>query len=253
MYSKAIFNSLFSAPPVSVQISHGGVTPTAGENYQLVCSVSGAENLNPTISYRWTNNSGSGQTQVGTSSNILSFIPLRLSDAASYVCEVTIASNYLTGDIVAVSVNSQDVRIQSEFYIRVTNVFDNACIDTVPTPSSLMLRSNLVTVLFGSDVTLTCTLGLNSTIAASDLSLLSVDVQLSRNGSPLTRTDPTVTDTALIYNIGLNSFSITEVGNYTCNATIRPRSNATYLNVNASLLSNELLVTTGEIIPEASS
>ena len=115
MYSKAIYNSLFSAPPVSVQISDGGVTPTAGENYQLVYSVSGAENLNPTISYRWTKNSGSGQTQVGTNSNILSFTPLRLSDAASYVCEVTIASNHLTGDIMAVSINFHDIRIQSEF------------------------------------------------------------------------------------------------------------------------------------------
>ena len=85
----------------------------AGESYQLTCSVSGAENLNPTISYRWTKNSGSGQTQVGTNSNILSFTPTQLSDAASYVCEVTIASNHLTGDVVYV--NPYNVSIQSEY------------------------------------------------------------------------------------------------------------------------------------------
>ena len=99
---------------MSVQISDSGATPTAGESYQLTCSVTGAENLNPTITYRWTRNSGSGQTQVGAYSSTLSFTPLRLADAASYVCEVTISSNYLTGDIVAMKINPQDIRIQSE-------------------------------------------------------------------------------------------------------------------------------------------
>ena len=105
----------FSAPPVSVQISDSGATPAAGESYQLNCSVPGAENLNPTTTYRWTRNSGSGQTQVGANSNTLSFTPLRLADAASYACEVTISSSYLTGDIVAMAINPQDIRIQSEF------------------------------------------------------------------------------------------------------------------------------------------
>ena len=100
-----------SAPSVSVQIGSIVATPTAGENYLLTCSVSGAENLNPTTIYRWTKNGG---TQVGTSSNTLFFTPLRLTDAASYVCEVIISSVYLAGDIVAMNVNPQDVRIQSE-------------------------------------------------------------------------------------------------------------------------------------------
>ena len=99
---------------MSVQIANDGTTPTAGETYPLFCSVSGAENLNPVIMYQWIKNSGSGQIQVGTSSSTLSFTPLQLSDAASYVCEATIASSYLTGDIVAMSVISQNVRIQSE-------------------------------------------------------------------------------------------------------------------------------------------
>ena len=107
---------LIPVPSVSVQITDDGTTPTAGENYPLICRVSGVENLNPTIMYRWIKNHGSGQTQVGTSSSTLSFTPLRLSDAASYVCEVTIASSYLSGDIVAMSVNSQDIRIHSEYY-----------------------------------------------------------------------------------------------------------------------------------------
>ena len=102
----------YSGPPVSVQVSGGGATPTAGESYQLTCSVPGAENLNPTTTYRWTRNSGSGQTQVGANSNTLSFTPLRLADAASYVCGVTVSSSYLASDITAM--NSFDVRIQCE-------------------------------------------------------------------------------------------------------------------------------------------
>ena len=98
---------------MSVQISDGGGTPAAGENYQLACSVSGAENLNAVTTYSWTKNSGSGQTQVGVSSSTLSFTPLRLSDAASYVCEVTIRSSYLASDITAFT-NSFSIRIQCE-------------------------------------------------------------------------------------------------------------------------------------------
>ena len=75
----AIIFLIFLVPPVSFQISGDGATPTAGEDYQLTFSVSGAENLNPTTIYRWTRNSGSGQTQVGANSNTLSFTPLRLA------------------------------------------------------------------------------------------------------------------------------------------------------------------------------
>ena len=99
---------------MSVEVNASGAIPTAGQNYQLTCSGSGAENLNPTITYRWTKNNGSGQIQVGANSSTLSFTPLRLSDAASYVCEVTISSSYLSGNIVAMNINPQNVNIQSE-------------------------------------------------------------------------------------------------------------------------------------------
>ena len=101
-----------AVPSVSIEISDGGATPTAGNSYQLICGVSGAENLNPTITYQWTKNS-STQNQVGTSSNALSFTPLRLTDAANYSCTVSIASSYLSGDIVVMNSHGYDVRIQS--------------------------------------------------------------------------------------------------------------------------------------------
>ena len=107
-----VFVFFISAPSLSVQIGSIIPTPTAGENYLLTCSVSGAKNLSPTITYRLTKNNG---TQVGANSNTLFFTPLRLSDAASYGCEVTISSSYLSGNIVAMSANTQDIRIQSEY------------------------------------------------------------------------------------------------------------------------------------------
>ena len=109
-----------AAPSVSVQISDGGAAPTAGENYQLTCSVSGANNLNPTITYQWTRNSGSGQTPVGTNLNVLSFTPLRLSDAASYGCEVRISSSYLASEIIAM--NSFNIRIQCELHVNTSYI-----------------------------------------------------------------------------------------------------------------------------------
>ena len=104
-------------------------------------------------------------------------------------------------------------------------------------------------MVFGSDITLTCTLEINSAIVASDLSLLMVDVQLFRDGTALTLTGPAMANTTFNYTIQLNSFSITDVGNYTCNATIRPMMSSTYITGNEILESDTIQVTTGEIFP----
>lgn len=105
------FSIYFSAPNVSVGIADGGTIPADRDGYQLICSVYGAENLDPVFAYQWIKNSTSPPQEVGTT-NTLSFTSLQLSDAAQYVCSVTISSRYLSGDIVALS--SQDVRIQSK-------------------------------------------------------------------------------------------------------------------------------------------
>ena len=99
---------------IAIQIteSTGGDVPFAGEDYDLICSIFGAENLNPIIIYQWTKNSDS--SQIGTNSNTLSFTPARISDVGNeYSCSVTIASSYLSGNIAAVV--SHTVRIQSKF------------------------------------------------------------------------------------------------------------------------------------------
>ena len=69
-----------------------------GQNgYSLTCSVNGADNLIPTITYQWTKNNGTQtQIQVRTNSNTLSFSHLRLADAGQYTCSVTVRSAYVS-------------------------------------------------------------------------------------------------------------------------------------------------------------
>ena len=234
------------APSISVQVSEVGGILTSGENFDLSCTVLGAENINPTIAYQWIKSNGS-QTMVGTDSNTLSFTPLRLSSASMYICMVTITSSYLTGDFVAM--DSQEIHVQSKYlsgdcpsitiyYICTNNLY------TVPT-ASLMVTSNVANFIrVGSDVTLTCAIEYGTTVVDSDLSLLMVDAQLSRDGTPLTLTGPTVTGTTFTYTIQLNSFGMNDSGNYNCSATVKPKPTSSYL-VGEQMLSNEVRVTTG--------
>ena len=67
---------------VSVRIIHNG-TPTAGENYNLTCSVPPMAN---TITYKWKNN-GKPLSETGPT---LSLMPLRLSNAGTFMCEATV-------------------------------------------------------------------------------------------------------------------------------------------------------------------
>lgn len=58
-----------------------------------MCSVSGVGSSHQaTISYQWMKNNGTALTQVGDSSDTLSFSSLRLSDAGQYTCQVTVGS-----------------------------------------------------------------------------------------------------------------------------------------------------------------
>ena len=77
--------------------------------YSLTCvvTVTGAEN--PSIAYQWTKNNGThNQIQVGTD-RVLSFSPLRVSDAGWYTCQATVSPCSIT------KMDTQDVILQSEF------------------------------------------------------------------------------------------------------------------------------------------
>ena len=108
-----------------------------------------------------------------------------------------------------------------------------------------MLTSSPEALVFGSAVTLTCTLELNSAIVASDLLLLMVEIQLSRDGMSLSDPiQPPATDITFTYTTQFNSFGITNVGNYSCNATVR--SSSPYLTGIETLQSSVREVTTGK-------
>ena len=98
-----------SPVPVITAMVSGG-TPTVGESYSLTCTVTGADRLNPTITYQWfkDNTVVSGETQ-----STLSFSSLSLSDAEQYRCDVTVSSTLLSGSISKMS-NTQDLTLQSK-------------------------------------------------------------------------------------------------------------------------------------------
>ena len=204
--------------------------------YTLTCSVTGAENLSPTITYQWTRDIGTTQTQVETNSNTLSFSPLSLSDAGRYTCDVTVSSPYLNSDIMAASVpgNSPSVTFQSKLIAYAYTSSDSIyplwlCTYTVPNPSFSVTSNPPTPVLDGTNVTVTCTVEMGEGVSQSDLSLLMVDAQLSRDGTPLDRTGPVISGTTFTYTFQVYLFSSNDSGIFNCTATVRPQQTSTYL------------------------
>ena len=120
----------------------------------------------------------------------------------------------------------------------------------VSDPQSVTVTSSYGTIVVsGSDVTVNCTAELGSAVMESELSLLIVDVQLSRDGAPiaLSLSDPTVNRTTFIYTAQLSSFGRNDSGNYTCTATVRPQPTSTFLTGMGRMF-NTAKITTGTYI-----
>ena len=113
----------------------------------------------------------------------------------------------------------------------------------VPALSSVVVTSNKFQPV-GSDFIATCTVELSPAVVESDLSVVIVDAQLSRDGTPLTLTGPTVAGTTFTYTIQLDSFEKNGSGNYTCTATVRPQQSSTFLT-GGSVLSNTVSIKAG--------
>ena len=136
-------------------------------------------------------------------------------------------------------------------YHLITNIKYQINFYVVPTQSSVMLTSsgsNSGIQITGSDVTLTCAVELNSAVMSSEIFLLMVDTQLSRDGTPLTLTGPTVTGTIFTYTTQLNSFGRSDSGNYTCTATIQPLPTSTYITGNETLQSDLISIKAGMML-----
>lgn len=106
--------SLNAAPQISTQISSSLATPVVGQRYTLTCSVTGAEGIEITTTYRWIKTFQSHSiAQVGTNSEILSFVALRLSDAGIYSCEAVVSFSLLRLNTTTTS-NTWNLTLQSE-------------------------------------------------------------------------------------------------------------------------------------------
>ena len=69
---------------------------------------------------------------------------------------------------------------------------------------------------------------MNSLVMVSELSLLMVNASITRpNGTMLNL--KWISGTTFTYTTQVNSFGDNDVGNYTCNATVRPGPTATFL------------------------
>ena len=96
----------------------GGVA-TLGERYSLSCcvSTSGAEMLQPTITYQWLHNG----VVLNETLSTLCFPCLNTSDAGQYSCEITLSSALLEQPITAAS-NTHTLTLESG-----KENYDHAC------------------------------------------------------------------------------------------------------------------------------
>jgi hypothetical protein len=102
---------------VLITTSTSGAPVTLGQsNYFLTCIANGTDKLDPTITYRWTKNSGTNveEITVGDSEtqSLTFYDPLRLSDAGQYICQVNVSSPFLNQNIIVEG--TLDIRLESE-------------------------------------------------------------------------------------------------------------------------------------------
>ena len=93
-----------------------------------------------------------------------------------------------------------------------------------------------------------CTVELNkSAVTETEIPLLMVDVQLTREGTPLTLTGLKITGTTFTYTTELDSFERSDSGSYTCIASVSPGPTSTYIT-GSSTASDTITINAGKIL-----
>ena len=143
------------------------------------------------------------------------------------------------------SSDSRTLALQSELLsvVSFASIASSILSHVVPDPSVTVASEPASPIFKGTDVILTCTVELSPSVVDSDLSVVMVDTQLSRDGTPLTPTD-TMDDTTFTYTVQLDSFGNDDIGNYTCISIVRPRQPSTFLT-ESSEQSDTARVTSG--------
>ena len=211
-----------TAPVITAMVSGG--TPIVGESYSLTCTVTGADQLNPTITYQWfkDNTVVSGETQ-----STLSFSSLSLSDAGQYRCDVTVSSTLLSQPITKMS-NTQDLILQSKCNSSLMFCYLIVVLSHLVPPLTALTvtASPNGTIFTGSSFTLTCSIELSEAVD------IAVTVNTVWSGPPGTQfttitsvatrmTATTYTSAATIGSVGTS-----DSGEYTCTATVSSTSNS---------------------------
>ena len=98
----------------SVQIETGRDNPVLGVMYTLTCNVTGAA----VTTYQWRKN---GSILQGQTTEILSFSPLRLSDAGRYTCGITVMDSPILS-------SGTDIVLQSKYNIMLFENLSNSLI-----------------------------------------------------------------------------------------------------------------------------
>lgn len=76
----------------------------------------------------------------------------------------------------------------------------------------------------GSNISILCTVELSPVVMTSDLSLLQLNIRLSRKGTSLTLTSQRVTtETTYTHTYLVDSATTCDSGEYTCTATVIPQ------------------------------
>ena len=114
---------------------------------------------------------------------------------------------------------------------------------SVPAVSSVTVTTIPDTIsTAGTNISVFCTVELGPVVLESDLSLLLVYTQLSRDGTTLALTGPTVVGTKFIYSFQIKSFTACDNGNYVCAATVSPQFASPYIIGNGTLTGQATVV-----------
>ena len=84
---------------------------------------------------------------------------------------------------------------------------------------------------------------MNQNVLFSELSLLIVNASITKpDGTVLILSNPVIEDTAYKFTTQVTSFGDSDVGSYTCNATVKPQPSAIYLTGMGQLVSNPIKI-----------
>ena len=84
---------------------------------------------------------------------------------------------------------------------------------------------------------------MNQNVLPSELSLLIVNASITKpDGTVLILSNPVIEDTAYKFTTQVTSFGDSDVGTYTCSATVKSKPSLTYLMGMGQLVSNPIII-----------